>query len=474
MTPPDQTPKLPKWIFFLTDAVLLFLAWYIAANSARPLSGTALLSILSCVIAGALIATVPLIAHYERVKNETLDERQRALESLALTIAASAEQIGIAAHGLHEIAELAQRNLKAAEQLPARLQEKIAGLKTPPDHSRDPEKEELKKELARLRSSESERLQSAAEKITKAVADLSKLARREHVERARAEPASTEPSRSVEQASPEPVEWAITEAPLAPPAEILPLTAIVSDDSPPPPPKRTRKPKPEASAPTPEASDSGNQKSEIENLKSEEPPPIPAAAIPEVVPVAPDSNPPIPDAPGSEAPKSEIENLKSEDPAPAPDVAPLEAPPSKPERKRAPRKPKAEAPVPEPSGSENLKSEIGNLKSEEPALDLVETPAASAAEVVERAVSSDGATRLLVTAYIGIGNRLFIRGSGPGLSWDKGLPLQFVSIGKWRWETSEASAPVQFKLYKNDDSECAALGTQTLDPGQQQEVTATF
>ena len=83
-------------------------------------------------------------------------------------------------------------------------------------------------------------------------------------------------------------------------------------------------------------------------------------------------------------------------------------------------------------------------------------------------------TRLLVTAYIGIGNRLFIRGEGPGLSWDKGVPLQFVSIGKWRWETNDASAPVQFKLFKNDDLECSALGAQSLDPGHQQEITAAF
>ena len=89
-------------------------------------------------------------------------------------------------------------------------------------------------------------------------------------------------------------------------------------------------------------------------------------------------------------------------------------------------------------------------------------------------MTSDGATRLVVTAYIGIGNRLFIRGEGPGLSWEKGVPLQFVSIGKWRWETNDAFAPVRFKLYKNDDLECTALGAQSLDPGHQQEVTAAF
>ena len=89
-------------------------------------------------------------------------------------------------------------------------------------------------------------------------------------------------------------------------------------------------------------------------------------------------------------------------------------------------------------------------------------------------VSADGATRLLVTAYIGIGNRLFIRGEGPGLSWERGVPLQFVSIGKWRWESAEATAPVKFKVLKNDEVESANLGTGAIEAGQQQEVTASF
>ena len=96
------------------------------------------------------------------------------------------------------------------------------------------------------------------------------------------------------------------------------------------------------------------------------------------------------------------------------------------------------------------------------------------AKAVEQSRSSDGATRLLVTAYVGIGNRLFIRGEGPGLTWEKGVPLQFVSIGKWRWESSEPAVPVKYKLYKNDAVECTALGEQQVDPGQQQEVSAAF
>src|SRR6185295_11083360 len=130
MTPSSPTPQLPRWIFFVSYAVLLFTAWIIGQQSARPLSSTAVFAIVACVIGGAIIATIPIVAHYERKKNEALDDRQRALEVLAHTIAASAEQIGIAAQGLHEIAELAQKNLRLAEQLPARLQEKITEFET--------------------------------------------------------------------------------------------------------------------------------------------------------------------------------------------------------------------------------------------------------------------------------------------------------------------------------------------------------
>jgi hypothetical protein len=109
---------------------------------------------------------------------------------------------------------------------------------------------------------------------------------------------------------------------------------------------------------------------------------------------------------------------------------------------------------------------------------VLESPAPeesqSAPEIAEPAVSADGATRLIVTAYIGIGNRLFIRGEGPGLSWEKGVPLSFVSIGKWRWDTNDATSAVKFKLYKNDETECSALGERSVEPGAQQELTASF
>jgi outer membrane biosynthesis protein TonB len=190
------------------------------------------------------------------------------------------------------------------------------------------------------------------------------------------------------------------------------------------------------------------------------PAPKPAkSAPPEAKPTEPPVAPPPAPGPESVAPPT---------PSPPPEPEPVQAvpppeavPAAPPARKRAPKK------VAEPV---------------EPALPLALDPAPQESEfsqlapedAAESAVSADGAARLLVTAYIGIGNRLYIRGDGPGLNWDKGVPLQFVSIGKWSWETAEAAEHFSFKLYKNDELECAAIGLRRLEPGRQQELTATF
>ena len=104
MTPSDPSPKPPTWLLIAIDVVLLGVAAVVAANAPKPLSNTVIFLVIACALVGALIVFVPLVAHYERVKNEALDDRQRALEALSRTISSSAEQISIAATGLHDIA----------------------------------------------------------------------------------------------------------------------------------------------------------------------------------------------------------------------------------------------------------------------------------------------------------------------------------------------------------------------------------
>lgn len=546
MNSPDSNPKLPAWIFIVTDLALIGAAALIASTSPQPLPASSVLWIVACVGLGAIVGLVPLVLIYEQRKNEQLDERQRALEALSRTVSSSAEQISIAASGLHQIAELALKNLRMAEHLPHKLQEKIAEFQSQLAAAADADKEELERELLSLRTSESERLESISQRIAKTTTEWTKLEATAQQHLAAANEASTriaagltgaigkaqsaaeqaltqariEAARGVGEASgqavraleaakaaalaefdakiatatvlvaervtaelrarlaalppvapaervehvapaatpvapatvpaatPEPESATATATPVPPAPSVAPAavetpTAAIAT------PKRPRRPRREDAPPAAAQAEAApaSTAAPAPAAPAEEPPPVAATTIPEITPVAPATAEPFSGHIATVPPVSPAAPAV-EPTAPAPDVdAPV---------RRAGRR-----------------AERSDTAASEPGLGL-DLGESSSGSVAEGVLTSDGATRLLVTAYIGIGNRLFIRGEGPGLTWDRGVPLQFVSIGKWRWETNDATAPVRFKLYKNDAIECAALGAQAVEPGHQQEVTAAF
>ncbi len=87
--------------------------------------------------------------------------------------------------------------------------------------------------------------------------------------------------------------------------------------------------------------------------------------------------------------------------------------------------------------------------------------------------NEDGATRLIVGAFIGISNKLYIRGDGPGLDWDKGTPMELVGIGKWEWKTYDASGAIQCKVLINDE-QWTDTENLTIEPNTTLETTASF
>jgi hypothetical protein len=464
-------PKLPAWIFYAADLALLAAAVFIAAQAPRPLPNAAIFAIVACVIAGAILGTIPRLVEYEREKNAALDERQSALEGLSQTIANSAEQISVAATGLHAIAELTHKNLRHAEQLPHKLQEKIAEFQAQLANADAAEKEELEKEVAALRSSESERLESISDRVAKSVAEFARL--QTQLQKQLSASSAALSQAAVLEPSVAPGPSLPSTPPILKPA-VFPAPRLTreSTESPfpaTPPPLKTVRLQREESPPV--AFSSAVTSVVARDLPPDEPPPVKPL---EIAPVVPDSHSPYPETLGATAKLA----AEAADPLPVTvmtaGTAPA-APAPKTARKRVEKK-SVEAStenlldleIPdEPESVSSRPATLGSLVSEFAQLSPEEMSPAPA-------LAADGATRLLVTAYIGIGNRLFIRGEGPGLSWEKGAPLHFVSIGKWRWEAANVTAPVQFKLYKNDETECVAVGRQTLAPGHQQELSATF
>jgi hypothetical protein len=84
-------------------------------------------------------------------------------------------------------------------------------------------------------------------------------------------------------------------------------------------------------------------------------------------------------------------------------------------------------------------------------------------------------TSTKITAHIdvGFGNTLYIRGEGPGLSWDRGLAMDCVADDEWTITISDATVPVTFKFLLNDLTWCAG-NDYTVEPGGGAEVEPAF
>ena len=73
------------------------------------------------------------------------------------------------------------------------------------------------------------------------------------------------------------------------------------------------------------------------------------------------------------------------------------------------------------------------------------------ARTASSAAPAAAATVITAKVDVGFGNTLFLRGSGPGLSWDKGVPLDCVGGAQWTISLRGAARPVAFKFLLNDE-----------------------
>jgi hypothetical protein len=440
---PNSAPRLPKLPFYIADVVLLLAAATLAKFSAQPLDTTIIVIIAVLVILGAGSILTPFISDYTADSREATHRLHDELELQTKRVQAAAEGLARAAAQIKAIEEAVHKSARDAETLPYRMQEKLAEFNETLTEKEDEEREALERELEELRATNADQLKSVADKIAKATTDWAALEVATRKQLTGAQDAGAQLDEKLQaalallEAKIVKLEKAIHSAPLHPPARLHEPVAA-----------EEKKPEQPAVAAEP-----------------------PAVAAPEPKPTEPPAT--APESTGSSEPVADG--------------------PPKSKKPRTPRKPKPEDTILAMSSEHTAPTEsvaaVYDHQEESsptdagghrptPPLAPPPTVAASdpAAEVpasIEASASSDGATRLLATAYIGIGNKLFIRGDGPGLSWDRGVPMQFVSIGKWGWSTHDAAGPVRIKLYKNDES-AALSGEITLEPGRHTEATALF
>ena len=85
----------------------------------------------------------------------------------------------------------------------------------------------------------------------------------------------------------------------------------------------------------------------------------------------------------------------------------------------------------------------------------------------------NGTTTVVANVMIGIGNKPYLRGDGPGLSWDEGVSMNFVEIGKWAWSPPRKNASLTVQVYRNDQDPDNG-GKVEVRPGQKLEITPDF
>ena len=130
--------------------------------------------------------------------------------------------------------------------------------------------------------------------------------------------------------------------------------------------------------------------------------------------------------------------------------------------------PATPAPVPAKKTASAAKPKPAKTPKAPPA-----SPAPAPAPAVKPAAAKGAVTTITAHIDIGFGNTLYIRGDGPGLSWEKGVVMDCVVDDKWSISLSGVSVPVVFKFLVNDLT-WSAGDDYVVSPGGDLVVVPTF
>ena len=81
---------------------------------------------------------------------------------------------------------------------------------------------------------------------------------------------------------------------------------------------------------------------------------------------------------------------------------------------------------------------------------------------------------VVVNALIGIGNKPFLRGNGAGLSPDRGTPMDYLEIGKWRYVFPTFEGKINFSVLKNDEVPPNGESEFSISAGEKTELNLFF
>jgi molecular chaperone GrpE (heat shock protein) len=153
-------PKLPKWPFFLGDALLLGTAWFITYQSRFALGHWELCFVVLCVMGGALLAVVPFLLQYDALVKVTQARELSTVASLLKDLAGIAAQISGATGKWQDAQEQADKTAAAAREIADRMTGEVQAFTEFMKRANDSERANLRLEVEKLRRAESDWLQA--------------------------------------------------------------------------------------------------------------------------------------------------------------------------------------------------------------------------------------------------------------------------------------------------------------------------
>ena len=413
----DLQTTLSKWPFILGDVLLVATALAIAILGDWQLSTWQVVSCVISVALGAALFVLPYIIEFQVRLREEVEDRTADVRVLQRHIVSTQQQVEELVERMESF-EAGLSNLVHAQQpdaaVPARaLEERIDPL------SKEQAEQSIQlKALAKQVESLAKSLEAKAEKNSAQVVE------------------SPDPDVPAEEKVEEPEKVA--------PVEVTPDEAKTKKKRAP---RKTRKPEPSLlqRAIEQKQDKSSEAVSRIIESKSKK---SPAEKVPA-------------DETTREAPKPETKkSAKVKKPKePSPPVDELEVKPEPPVVEEVPE-PLNRASTPGP--------EDETAEPEDMFGDVVPS------KVKKRVRTKKSDSAVIASVFIGIGNKPFVRGSGAGLNWDKGIAMEFVEIGKWQWiPPAELKEPIELQLFRND-KDADSSGKYTLEPGQQLDLSPVF
>jgi molecular chaperone GrpE (heat shock protein) len=154
-----MAPKLAKWPFIVSDALLLGLAAFIYAQSRLPMTSWAIVACTACIAAGAGCCVLPFILEYRVLSRLLLGEQLTDATGEIKKIELCAAQIGSATGLWQSVQDSADKTAKTAREIAERLTTEMHGFAEVFATANEGEKAALRLEVDKLRRAETEWLQ---------------------------------------------------------------------------------------------------------------------------------------------------------------------------------------------------------------------------------------------------------------------------------------------------------------------------